>query len=243
MTVGTMAGTAPSEAELLKAIRLGRLAIIQFVLLCVLSMRLFPREFHLLRNYLSELGSFDSLSSLHAWLFNGSLIALGCGLFVLFRTLVRAKADHLDDLTVCGATGMAAAVAVALIGLIPLNASEGLHTLAMSLWLFFTVLALVFWADWQRLERGGEPGSLVRLSVVAIIVYPVAVIFALGPALQKVIVVLSLLWLLWFSVELEQAVRSGVVRRWQSTRRRRRSSRSFELHVIENPMGNSKERN
>jgi hypothetical membrane protein len=218
-----MTRTAPAEAELLKAIRLARLAIVQFVILCLLSIVLFPGKFQFLENYLSELGIFYTLYSPHAWLFNGSLIALGCGLFALFRSLVRAMADQFDDLRVCGVTGMAAAIAIIFIGLIPLNVSDGLHTLAMSLWLLFTVLTLAFWANWHRLERGGRPPSLGKLGVAAIVVYPVAVMFGRGPALQKVIVLLSVISLMWFSVELEQTVQSGIPRRWQSTRRRQRS--------------------
>jgi hypothetical membrane protein len=189
-----------------------------------LAILLFPGKFQFLENYLSELGIFETPYSLHAWIFNGSLIALGCGLFALFRALVRAMADQFDDLRVCGVTGMAAAIAIIFMGLIPLNVSELGHTYAMILWLLFTVLTLVFWANWRRLERGGRPTPLGKLGVAAIAVYPVAVMFGRGPALQKVIVVLSVISLMWFSVELEQTVRSGIARRWQSTRKRQRAS-------------------
>jgi hypothetical membrane protein len=218
-----MMKTAPGEAELLKAIRLARLAIVQFVILCPLSILLFPGKFQFLENYLSELGIFSTPYSLHAWLFNGSLISLGCGLFALFRALVGAMADQFDDLRVCGVIGMAAAIAITLMGLIPLNVSELGHNYAMILWLLFTVLTLVFWANWQRLERGGRPNSLSKLSVAAIAVYPLAMMFGRGPAMQKVVVVLSVISLMWFSVELELAVRSGIARRWQSTRKRQHS--------------------
>jgi hypothetical membrane protein len=224
-----MTRTAPAEAELLKAIRLARLAIVQFVILCFLSIVLFPGKFQFLENYLSELGVFHTVFSLHAWLFNGSLIALGCGLFALFRALVRAMAEQFDDLRVCGVTGMAAGIAVIFIGLIPLNVSDLWHTMAMLLWLLFTVLTLTFWANWQRLERGGSTPSLGKLGVATIVVYPVAVMFGRGPALQKLIVVLSVISLMWFSVELEQTVRSGIARRWQSTRKRQRSPGWSEL--------------
>jgi hypothetical membrane protein len=154
--------TAPAEAELLKAIRLSRLAIVQFVILCLLSIAVFPGKFQFLENYFSELGVYDTLFSLHAWPFNGSLIALECGLFALFRALVRAIADQFDDSRVCGVTGMAAAVAIIFIGLIPLNVSDLCHTFAMIVWLLFMVLTLAFWANWQRLERGGGQHPLAN---------------------------------------------------------------------------------
>ena len=86
-----------AEVELQRAVSVARLSIVQFVVLCVVAMQLRGGAFHPVHNYLSELGSFETAGSLHAWLFNGSLIMLGGGLFLMFRALARAMADHVDD--------------------------------------------------------------------------------------------------------------------------------------------------
>lgn len=228
-----MSRTPRAEIQLRVAIAVARLAMVQFVVVCVWSIWMRHDRFDIVNDYLSELGEFKSVLSLHAWLFNGSLIVLGGGLFLMFWALGQAMADQVDDLKACGMAGLAGAIAVAFIGLIPLNVSVDWHNLAMALWLLFTVVALVFWADWQRAEQAGRPTPLGKLGVAAILVYPFAVMFGRGPAVQKVIVLLTLIWLAWFTVQIERTIRSGAVHRWQSgTRRKRRVLRRW-LRIIE----------
>jgi hypothetical membrane protein len=236
----SMTNTTRAERTLRIAIALARLAIVQFVILCLASMWLRRDRFDIVNDYLSTLGAFRSVLSLSAWLFNSSLIVLGCGLFTMFRALGQATGEQADDLKACGVAGMAAAIAIACIGLIPLSTSEGWHTFAMALWLFFTVLALLFWADWRRSERTRRPTSLGMLGVAAIAVYPLAVPFGRGPAVQKAIVLLTLIWLISFTVQVEQTIRSGAVRRWQSGRRKRRP-RAMRVRIVKSPLGSAED--
>ena len=113
-----------------------------------------------------------------------------------------------------GTAGMFTAGSLVFVGLLPVNIFRDGHNFAMASWLLSTVVTLVFWLDWQRGDRNEKSASVAKLGVIAIVAYPFAVMLARGPAMQKVIVALSLGWFGYFCFQLRQALRLGKVRQW-----------------------------
>ena len=196
------------------AVRIAVVALAQFLVFCPIAIWTYPNEFSVASDYLSFLGCFEGPSSWHAWIFNSSLIGLGSGLFWLFWSLFHVTKNDPDDLLICSIGGMATAVSLIFVGLLPVNIFHDGHNFAMASWLLSTVVTLVFWIDWQRVGRKRKSTSVAKLGILAVAAYPFAVVAAFGPAMQKVIVLLAICWFAYFCLQLRQALRTGDVDRW-----------------------------
>lgn len=227
-----------SERQFRRCINGALVGVAQFAVLCPIAILLYPRPFSLRDNFFSELGCVVSTGEgvwwLHAWLFNGSLAALGISLFLMFLSLVRVvDRNGPGGLLICGGSGMLASASLVLVSAFSWDSFPALHTAAMLAWLAFMVPMLLGWLDWNA----GRPRVLLnwlgRLVVLAVCVYPlVAGSTSRGALAQKVVVCLTLLWLGVFVFQLRAAVRKGAVRQWMKLLRSNRRERRVRVHYV-----------
>jgi hypothetical membrane protein len=225
------------ERQFRRCINGALVGIGQFMLLCPMAILLYPQPFSLRDNFFSDLGCVVSTDEgawwLHAWLFNGSLAALGLSLFLMFLSLVRvADRNGPGELLMCGGSGMLASASLVLVATFSWDSFPTLHTVAMLGWLAFMVPMLVGWLDWNAGRPRVFLNWLGRLVVLAVCVYPVVAAVAWGALAQKIVVCLTLLWLGVFVFQLRAAVRKGVIRQWMRSRRSTRTERRVRVRYV-----------
>ena len=189
------------------------IAMSQFALSLSISVFCYSGKFQFTQQYLSELGCGGDF---HAWVFNLSLFALGCGLAWFFGTFARHTHRGNARLPIVGVCGAMASLSLAGVGAIPMDFFEPLHVLAMVSWLFFMLpmsAAWISWLTWQRYSIGWM--LLNKLFVFAIAFYLPASIIGLAPMWQKVVVLVSLLWMSTLCVEIVVILRRDGFNRLQ----------------------------
>ena len=176
------------------------IAMLQFALGVMISVICYPGKFQFTRQYLSELGCGGEF---HALVFNLSLFTLGCGLVWFFGIFARHTHRGNARLPIVGVCGTMASLSLAGVGAIPMDFHEPLHVLAMLSWLFFMLpmsAAWISWLTWQRYSIGWM--LLNKLFVCAIAFYLPASIIGLAPMWQKIVVLVSLLWMITLCTEI-----------------------------------------
>ena len=189
------------------------IAMLQFALAVTLSVLCYSGKFQFTRQYLSELGCGGDFRAL---VFNLSLFTLGCGLAWFFGIFARHTHHGNARLPIVGVCGTMASLSLAAVGAIPMDFHEPLHVLAMISWLFFMLpmsAAWISWLTWQRYSIGWM--LLNKLFVFAIALYLPASMIGLAPMWQKVVVLVSLLWMSTLCAEIVVILRRDGFNRLQ----------------------------
>ena len=206
------------------------ISVAQFVLCFSVSVSLYPVQFSLSANYISELGCAKDGHLAHAWVFNISLAAFAVCLCYYFVSVFRMAIRGPVELMVIGGSGFLSSLSVLFIAVLPWSSYPGLHTLAMFSWLVFLLPAASIWIEWlwslpfenaRRPDGSFAVGKSLRMLVV---LFPVAGMLGVGPAMQKVLVLLCLCWIIVFCFQLQRALQRGIVETGFAGKKRRRTA-------------------
>ncbi|MEZ6128743.1 MAG: hypothetical protein R3C59_08675 [Planctomycetaceae bacterium] len=217
---------AKIDARLIRtACTVALVSIAQFLVLVPLAISLYPKSYSLAANYLSQLGCVDGTGPAHAWAFNVSVVLLGLGLFCLFAMLMFAARRGPIELLVIGGFGSGSAISVIGVGVLPWNIYPTGHVLAMIFWMGLMLPMFAIWMEWVGHSVQDAEGLVAfgRSLRFLVFFYPMAALMMIGPGLQKVIVLLSLVWLVNFCVHLMIAANAGVLRTGFAGRKRKRT--------------------
>ena len=183
-----------------RATTIAVIAMVQFAMCLPLSVLCYPGRYRFSRQYLSELGCGGGL---HAWLFNLSLFSTGCGLAWFFAILTRHTFRGNPRLPIVGVCGTLASLSLAGVGAIPMDVQEPLHVAAMLSWLLLMLPMSAAWISWLTWQRYSIGWMILNKSLgLAIGIYLPAFVFGYAAMWQKVVVLVSFLWMtiLWAEI-------------------------------------------
>ncbi len=205
------------------------LGVIQFLVCCLIAIWLYPggtmvdettMGFSATGNYLSDLGRDVSFSGqdnrLGSAFFNWSLTILGFSILPFFFFMPTQAVDRFGWLIATGILGGLSALALVVMGLSPINLYPMQHVLALLFWMF-----TLFWASivhgMAMLTSKVNPTWLSLLSIFVSVIAIWYMYFGMQTAmavwfeqeiplqaalLQKFLVILSMIWILSFSVKM-----------------------------------------
>ncbi|MEQ9408406.1 MAG: hypothetical protein RIK87_11795 [Fuerstiella sp.] len=206
------------------------ISVAQFVLCFSVSIALYPVQFSLSTNYISEPGCAKDGHLAHAWVFNISLAAFAVCLCYYFVSVFRMAIRGPVELMVIGGSGLLSSSSVFFIAVLPWNSYPGLHTLAMFSWLLFLLPAISIWIEWLwslPSEKARHPDACFALGKslrMLVVLFPVAGMLGVGPAMQKVLVLLCLSWIIVFCFQLQRALQRGLVKTGFAGKKRRKTA-------------------
>lgn len=212
----------PQTAQLSFACLVAVGSMLQFLVMVPLAALAYPdpEGYSFTQQFLSELGCVSTSDHLHAFLFNISLAVFGCGLCYLFGLIVKAASDGPVELLVVAECGFGAAVSLILVALLPYDVFPHGHTVAMITWLMLMIPMFMGWMEWVRHMPGRSAIFLLfgRSLQLVVVSFPIVAMLHYGPLFQKVVVVLSIVWLSVFCLHFMKAIRNNLipfgVKRW-----------------------------
>ena len=210
--------------------RLLLISLAQFLVGFVVAIALYPGEYRMSTNYISELGCAGRNGAIHAWIFNLSLAIFAVCVCYYFSSIVRATTEGPIELLVISGCGFLSSISVLFIAALPWNVFPHLHNIAMCFWLIWLLPAVSIWIEWRQSATPLVPGDRQASFAMGkslrslVFLFPIAGAFGAGPAMQKVIVLMCLSWLIVFSLHLKHAIRQGLVHRGLGGRKRKKNS-------------------
>ena len=205
------------------------IALGQFLGGMAMAIVLFPGSYSLMDDYISYLGCARRSSHFPALIFNTSLGLFALSLCFYFHAIIRATLEGPIELLVISSSGLMSSVSVLFVAVLPWDTFPRAHTIAMLSWLMFLLPAVTIWIEWiftlstEQLRKRGGSFTLGKSLRIFVVLFPVAALLGAGPALQKLLVLLCLIWLVLFSFQLRQAIRDGKVQPGFAGQRRKKS--------------------
>lgn len=152
-------------------------------------------------NWISDLGRMTAWNNMPnescATIFNGSVIFLGATLVLFFITTLRATEEFSYTGLAATLSGVVSAAGLIGIGLTPFDQFHDLHIAALLMWILPMLVAAASFSI-QAVRSGGTLGILIAISscvlVSGTVVYALSRASSSVMAVQKLVVVLSIVW-------------------------------------------------
>ncbi len=166
----------------------------QFLVAITYAIAYYPSGYSFFGNFLSDLGS--SASPGVSRLFNRSIVLLGLSLLPFF-TLVPSTVDSSGRTSwVFGIGGAVSAAGLIGIGLTPYDVYTTAHNVALAMWLGPMFVLAILYLTLAFSSDNASPGLIACTAslILAVLVYGAAGFHSAYVTMQKVTVLLSILW-------------------------------------------------